>query len=24
MLPDELRGYSPVITGMAESNATIE
>lgn len=24
MLPDELRGYSPVITGSAESNATIE
>ena len=24
MLPDELRGYSPVVTGMASSNATVE
>ncbi|MBW3812450.1 fimbria/pilus outer membrane usher protein [Aeromonas hydrophila] len=24
MLPDELRGYSPVVTGIAETNATVE
>lgn len=24
MLPDELRGYSPVVSGIAESNATVE
>ncbi|MCZ4335432.1 fimbrial biogenesis outer membrane usher protein [Aeromonas hydrophila] len=24
MLPDELRGYSPVVTGMADTNATVE
>ncbi|WP_429113232.1 fimbria/pilus outer membrane usher protein [Aeromonas veronii] len=24
MLPDELRGYSPVVTGVADTNATVE